>query len=389
MSYISSNANRFYSALEASYGEVPAITARQRISALKLATRQQLEVPDRKDKTGSRTFTGVPAGGRRRTSFDLRTYMTSWSDQTQNPPHGPLFQAALGGAPATFGGAPAGSGCTASSLVFAAPHHLAPGQAVAFSGEIRFVAAVPNQTTVQLNAPLTVAPAAGAAIGATACYSPATELPSVSIFDYWSPATAVQRILCGAAMNKCAIHVNGDYHQFEFNGVAQDLIDNGSFSGDAGGLSAFPAEPALAAFDYSIVAGNLGQAWLGATPSRFYTITSAIFALDNALDVRAREFGSSLPRAISPGRRSVLLEFELFEQDDDSTKALYQAARQQSPIQVMFQLGEQNQQLVGVFLKSVVPDVPEFDDSEHRLRWRFRDARAQGTVDDEIVVAFG
>src|SRR5436190_22932435 len=99
MSYISSNQNRFYAALESAYGQVSAITAQHRIPAVKLATKQQLEVPDRKDKTGSRTFTGVPAGGRRRTSFDLRTYMTSWGDLAQRPAHGALFQAALGGAP--------------------------------------------------------------------------------------------------------------------------------------------------------------------------------------------------------------------------------------------------------------------------------------------------
>jgi hypothetical protein len=37
----------------------------------------------------------------------------------------------------------------------------------------------------------------------------------------------------------------------------------------------------------------------------------------------------------------------------------------------------------------VVPVVPEFDDSDTRLKWRFEDVRAQGTDDDEIVVAFG
>src|SRR5579883_3533691 len=122
MSYVSSNQNRFYAALEGSYGQVAAITAQSRIPAVKLATRQQLEAPDRKDKTGSRTFTGVPAGGRRRTTFDLRTYMTSWADVSQSPAHGALFQAGLGGAPKTFPGAFAGSGSTAESLVFAAPH---------------------------------------------------------------------------------------------------------------------------------------------------------------------------------------------------------------------------------------------------------------------------
>src|SRR5579872_3710012 len=119
MSYISSNQNRFYAALESGYGQVSAITAEQRIPAVKLTTRQQLEVADRKDKTGSRTFTGVPAGGRRRTSFDLRTYMTSWTDPAQNPAHGALFQAGLGGLPRVFRTAAAGNGSSGQTLVFA------------------------------------------------------------------------------------------------------------------------------------------------------------------------------------------------------------------------------------------------------------------------------
>jgi hypothetical protein len=42
-----------------------------------------------------------------------------------------------------------------------------------------------------------------------------------------------------------------------------------------------------------------------------------------------------------------------------------------------------------VNLKSVIPVVPEFDDSKNRLQWRFRSSRAQGTINDEIAVAFG
>jgi hypothetical protein len=55
----------------------------------------------------------------------------------------------------------------------------------------------------------------------------------------------------------------------------------------------------------------------------------------------------------------------------------------------MFQLGEQPGQLLAIYLKSVIPEVPEFDDSGNRLQWQFRPARAQGTVDDDIAVAFG
>src|SRR2546430_3772631 len=50
------NANRFYCAAENTYGHVAAITAGNRIPTVKLIAKQQLEVSNRKDKTGSRTF---------------------------------------------------------------------------------------------------------------------------------------------------------------------------------------------------------------------------------------------------------------------------------------------------------------------------------------------
>ena len=40
-------------------------------------------------------------------------------------------------------------------------------------------------------------------------------------------------------------------------------------------------------------------------------------------------------------------------------------------------------------MKSVIPRVPEFDDSDGRLQWTFANSQAQGTLDDEITVAFG
>ena len=380
-SYISSNANRFYTALESAYGQVASITAANRIPAVKLTIRQQLEVTDRKDKTGSRTFTGLPAGGRRQTSFELRTFLTNWQQGASSPSYGPLFQAALGAAPAHFAGGTAASTTGNGRLAFAAAHGLSAGQAVSSGGEIRFVAAIVDADTVQLNVPFTVPPAAGAPVGAALTYSPATELPSVGIFDYWSPATAVQRLLCGGA----------DFHEFRFSGQAQDVVDSSSFSSSAGGaaqLQSFPAEPALSGFDYTIVPGNLGQAWLGTSATQFFTITSASVTLKNGLDTRSKEFGSSVPMAISPGERSVSAAFEFYSRDDASTQSLYQAARQQSPISVMFQMGESQGQLVGVYLQSVIPVVPEFDDSKNRLQWKFRSSRAQGTVDDEIAVAF-
>jgi hypothetical protein len=111
--------------------------------------------------------------------------------------------------------------------------------------------------------------------------------------------------------------------------------------------------------------------------------------VDNDLDLRTREFGKATPQCTAPGVRRVSAELELFEIDDEATRGLYAAARAETPIQVSFQLGQASGQMLGIYLPQVVPQVPEFDDGDRVLKWRFSDARAQGSVNDEIVAAFG
>ncbi|MGA2185068.1 MAG: hypothetical protein ABSH47_18775 [Bryobacteraceae bacterium] len=387
-SYVSSIENRCYVALETSYGIAASVGSGHRIPPVNLTATQKTERGQRRDKTGSRTFAGDAPGLRRTTQFELRTYLSSWADQTQPPTHGPLFQAALGGDPQACAGRPLSS-ASGTTLVFAAAHGLAPGQAVSYGGEVRFAAGIVDANTVQLNAPFSSAAGPAATTGPTVTYSPSTELKSATIYDYWSPGTAVHRLLSGAAVNQTRIIANGDYQEFQFSGVAADLIDSSSFETTQAGLSAFPVEPAAAAGQYTVVPGHLGQVWMGAVPTQFFTLTSAQVTLHNDLDLRNREFGSDLARAIAPGPRSVSIDFSVFQQDDQQTQQLYQAARQRSPMSVMLQLGEQQGQLFGVYLKSVALEVPGFDDSQRRLQWRFQSCQAQGLVNDEVFVAFG
>jgi hypothetical protein len=389
MAYISSNDNRFYVALEQSFGAVGTVTAANRIPALKLTTKQTTEKPQRKDKTGSRTFLGQPAGLRRQTKFELRTYMSSWADQTAQPSYGPLFQACLGSAAALWGGGTVSSSTDPSQIAFSSPHGLVPGQAITLGGEIRFASAIVDAQTVRVNAPFVNAISGGEVAGKTAMYKPASNLGSVTVFDCWSPDTSVQRVLSGAAVDKLAIKVNGDFHEFQFSGQARDLLDSTSFESGQGELTSFPVEPTVGAVGYSIVPGHLGQVWLGSSPNQFFTLTSAQLTFQNNIDLRAKEFGADLPSAIAPGQRSANLDFSLYQLDDAATKALYQAARQKSPLSVMVQLGQQQGQMFGIYMKSVVPEVPAFDDSDTRLQWTFQSCQAQGGVDDEIYVAFG
>lgn len=389
MAYISSNANRWYCAQESAYGQIAAITAANRIPAVGMTAQLQRAKSERKDKTGSRTWLGLPRGTRTQVGYGMKSYMRDWADMTNLPPHGPVFEAALGAPGALWAGGTPNAGTQVSSVVFTAPHGLAPGRALTSAGEIRFVAAVADPLTVVLNAPFSTAPVPGVPLGATATYSLAASLPSVTLFDYWDPSTAVQRVLPGAVVDQMSIALNGDFHEFEFKGMAQDIVDSASFLSGQGGAVTFPPEPTVAGYSYSPVPGNLGEVWLGVIPNKFLTVSAASIEIKNNVNLRTKEFGSSLPQGIAPGTREVSVALELFSMDDTATEALYQAARQQLPMGVMFQLGQVGSQLLGIYLPSVVPMVPEFDDKDTRLKWQFEDTRAQGTNNDEIVVAFG
>ena len=128
-----------------------------------------------------------------------------------------------------------------------------------------------------------------------------------------------QRIITGAAVDSFALSVNGDVHEFAFRGPAADIVDSSSFVPGTGGLSQFPAEPGIGNFDYSIVPGHLGQAWIGNSGTRLLTLTSANVQLRNHLDTRHREFGATLPRAISAGMRQVVTHFTVLAQSDDDS----------------------------------------------------------------------
>jgi len=250
------------------------------------------------------------------------------------------------------------------------------------------VANIVDPVSVFLNAPFSTPPQSGSTTNPTVTFLPGDTLPSCSVFDYWSPATALQRIICGAGIDDFSLEVNGDFQEFHFSGMAQDIIDSASFADGMGQLSAFPSEPPLSPFNHSIVPGNLGQIWMGLEPNRYATLTHAELRLQNDLETRSNEFGSQLPRAISPGTRKVTFDFTLFEQDDQATMELYQAARQQSPIPVMLQVGQTAGQLFGAYMKSVLPEVPEVDDSQKLVQWKVTGSRAQGSHNDELVVAF-
>ena len=385
--YISSNANRFYTAVESSYAQAAAITPTNRFPAMRLQAQQVMEQSRRLDKTGTRTFLGPSRNGRRRTVFQVRTYLTSWSGAGQ-PCYGPLFQATLGAAPQFSTGLVVHSTVNSLTIQTTNSHGLSLGSAVSYAGEIRFVTGVPDASTFTMNAPFSQIPAVNSSLCPTLTYSLSTSLPSITLYDYWDAASPINRVITGVGVDSLEISVNGDYHDFVFAGPAADILDASNFQPGTAGLSSYPAEPTIGAFDYRGVPGHLGQVWLGQAASQFFTLTDATVQIKNNIETRQHEFGSCFPTAVVPGERQVKSRFSLLVQDDAETSALYAAAKQRNCISAMLQLGQQQGQLMGIYMPNVTPEMPDYVDSDLRLMWTFNNNLAQGAADDEICIAF-
>src|SRR5689334_372715 len=130
--YVSSNSNRFYAAIEATYGQAAPITPANRYSAIRLRAHQSLELNKRFDKTGTRTFMGNSPNSRRRTAYQTQLYLTSWGG-TGVPTYGPFFQAALGGSPVLSSGLVIASAQGLTQFQTSAAHGLSIGAGVAYS----------------------------------------------------------------------------------------------------------------------------------------------------------------------------------------------------------------------------------------------------------------
>lgn len=384
--YISSNNNRFYAAVENIFSQVPAIDVTNRLPAVGLHAHQQLHQSVRRDKTGTRTYLGSSPLSRRATAFSVTTYLSSW-DAANAPGYGPLLQSTCGGTPLLCNQLSVAKMPDSLHLVTVLPHGLVPGSGISQGSEVRFVAAVLDQVTILLNAPFRSILAPGTLLAPCLTYPLGNTLPSVSLFDYWDPATAVNRIVTGATTDSLDISLNGGFHEMTFSGLAADLLDSESFVTGSAGLPSFPAEPISSSFDYSIVGGHLGEAWLGVTAEQVFTLTQASIHVKNNLIPRNMEFGAIYPTSIAAGPRNVSVTFSLFVDDSDTIRQLYLASKQRIPISAMFQLGQQQGQMMGIYLPEVTLEMPLFDDHETRLIWDFKTNLAQGTNNNELVLA--
>ncbi len=385
--YISTRNCRYYAATEAEYGQVAPVAAADRFSGLWLQVRQRWDEPRRRDKTGTRTHQGIAGRLRKHTAFEMSVYLYARESGEMPPRCGALIQAAMGAAPRVSPSGLVASQIQGTTVAFGSAHGLQPGDGLSIGNDVRIVTACPDAQTVWLSAPL--AQAGTATTGGAVTYGLAVRPPSVSLYEYWSPETAVQRILNGAVVDELEIELNGDFHEMTFRGAAAGMIDNKTFESGQGGLASFPPEPAVEPVAEMPVPGHLGRAWVGAAAWPLETVAAARIRIRNHTELRWRDFGLMEPKCAVPGDREVRVDLEIYSTSAESCEEIYASANRREPIPLMVQMGESPGAMCGIYIANLVPAPPEFLDGEERLRWRLRGSVAQGLRDDEVQIVFG
>lgn len=385
--YISTRDSRYYAAIEPAFGQAAAVTAAERFSGLGLRVLQKWDEPQRRDKTGTRSYQGIAGRLRKRTWFELSTYLYARESGDAKPRCGALIEGAMGAAPRVHGGGLPVVTVTGTTVTFGAAHGLQPGDGIVLGSELRVVTACPDAQTAWLSAPLSGP--AGSATGGAVSYGLALKPPSVSLYEYRTPGTEVQRILNGCVVDEMSVELNGDFHELTFRGLAAGVIDNKTFEAQQGGLASFPVEPVVAPLMEMPVPGHLGQAWLGASATPLETVAEAKIRVRNHAELRWRDFGLTEPKCAVPGDREVTVDLEVYGNSSAACEALYASASRREPMPLMVQMGEVSGALCGIYIPNFVPAPAEFLDNEERLRWRLRGSVAQGTREDELYVVFG
>ncbi|GIU80538.1 MAG: hypothetical protein KatS3mg005_3776 [Bryobacteraceae bacterium] len=385
--YISTRNSRYYAAVETAFGQAAPVTAANRFSGLQFRVQQRREEIRRRDKTGTRTHLGIAGQPRKRTFFELSTYLYARDSGSIRPRCGALVEGALGAAPRVHNGGLPVAEIQGAAVVFSAAHGLQPGDAISLGGNLRIVTACPDATTAWISAPVR-GPSPAATEGA-ASYGLSLKLPSISLYEYWTPAEAVQRLLNGCVVDEMSVELNGDFHELTFRGAAAGVIDNRTFEPQQGGLAIFPAEPAVQPLAEMPVPGHLGQAWAGTGPWPLETVAEARIRVRNNAELRWRDFGLTEPKCAVPGDREVTVDLDIYGNSSEVCEAIYASAIRREPIPLMVQMGAVPGGMCAIYIPNFIPAPPEFLDGEERLRWRLRGSMAQGTGEDELFIAFG
>lgn len=340
----------------------------------------------RTDKTGFRSRTAISGQQREEIQLKFNANATGWTDRSAGPVLSPVL-ASVFASPYKTGKPHTVATVNSNTVSVQSESQLLVGNGLSFGDEIRFVKSIIDDRTFELSSSFSAPLNTGALLFGCCDFRPGNEVQTFGMFEFWRPASAVQRVINGVCADRTTIEINSDFVSMSINAVAKSMTD--SVTGST--VSApFPSAPVVNPSEISSISpisGHLGQALVGSSGQRVCTIVQGRISIDNGLEARSDEFGCYGAKAFTLGRRRVDLDLYLYERTDEISRDLFEGAIRNEPTSVMLQLGIGQGNMMGIYLPIVLMPVPIFADSDSRVLWRFNGAIATGLQDDELFIS--
>jgi hypothetical protein len=190
----------------------------------------------------------------------------------------------------------------------------------------------------------------------------------LSVFDFWTPSTALQQIAFGTIVRRGRFSAGQDVASVEFDLQSRWVIDSAQFASAAtaakGGLTAFPSEPGSPTTN-----GNMAIGFTGAN-----TIDGSSYAELRSfeIDINAnRELPNDVFNSYYPGSpggdiREVGVSWSIYDTDASALNTLKGKAISQTPVAVVFQIGTVPGNIWTFTMNNVVLNSPATDDGQRR-----------------------
>lgn len=386
LEYISTFSNSFYLRSDTNAGEPLQLEDARRAPIESLQIEVKRKQLFRSDKSGHRSRSAVLGPQRENIDLSLLANVNGWSDRSRDPLLAPLFASAVA-APGKAGGNLTVASVAGSSISVLGNPNIWVGMALGFADELRFVRSVIDASTFELNGSFSAPLQAGSVLLGCSTFAPGASAETFELFEFWSPSAAVQRAVSAACANRTTFEINSDFVTMRVEGFAKTLTDS--------------VTNLLAAIDFPVlanatlqsesslnpIAGHLGQAVFGSGGKRICTIVQGKVKIDNGIQSRSDEFGCFGTKSFTLGRRSVEVDLNLYQRNDEISHELFSSAVRNEPVSLMLQLGSGQGNMMGIYLPAVLMPVPSFVDSESRVMWKFSGAQGVGSQDDEVFLA--
>lgn len=209
---------------------------------------------------------------------------------------------------------------------------------------------------------------AGNAVASTSVtYSCADTTPSLSIWNFVNPSTASQQVAFGSIVRQFRVQGGQNVATVEFSGEAKSVLDSVTMASltdgnaEKGGLTGttFPSQPSSPVTNGTFVVGFTGGATLDG--NAFSEMRALTLTADSGRELSHDNWNSYVAGAPAINRRSVQVEFSIYDDDTANMNSLKSKCGNNTPIDISLQFGTTAGNIWTFNLKNVVLANPTYD----------------------------